>query len=400
MSRWIAALALSAMSAPPVGAEGYRLVPGDELTLEIAAREDPLSLTVDLDGQIRVAGLGGLAVSGQTLDQAEAQLAEQLEAQGLYVSPQISLSVVSYAPVLVAGDVQRPGRVDFLPGMRVASAVALAGGGQVGGLSRADLARLRSEAEAGRNIANLDLAAQVARIARLEAQIDGPDTAPTLSPEARTQVPLPGRVDLDALLMAEAAVLRTQRDRTAELLAFWDEEVQTIAAQRANFDQRIAVQTEILASARAELERARDLSDRGLQTAPRLAAAEQREADARRGILELEAARITAARATSAAERERVQFLATQRESALTALAEARHTRDSAALRYQRFAGLLAVLTGGEIGALMDSGVLVLSYDLQSPRPGRPPDEVTRDTPLLPGETLVVTVQARLPDGG
>ena len=92
-------------------------------------------------------------------------------------------------------------------------------------------------------------------------------------------VPAPGLVKFEELVSERQAQLDALRERTRTLLEFWESEIATIENQRANFDARISVQDEIVASTADALAAARQLSERGLQTASNLSAAEQREAD-------------------------------------------------------------------------------------------------------------------------
>jgi protein involved in polysaccharide export with SLBB domain len=381
-----------------VAAQPYRLIAGDTLSMDLAGSGQHMTLSVNVNGEVRIAGLGGVPVDGLTLDGAEARIAQLMQDRGLFVDPRVSLSVDSYAPVLVAGDVLSPGRFEFLPGMTLAAALALAGGGRAGGLSELEIARARTEADTALAAANLDIAAQVARIARIEAQLAGPDRPVTLGPARMSDIPDPDALDLVGLIAAEQRILANDRDRAWRLQVFWDNELASIAVQRETISKRIAVQSEVLASAMAALETMRDLADRGLQTRLRLEAAEQREADARSRLLELDAARLAAARAVSDAERERVQFLTGRTDVALTGLREARLALAAGQTRYRRALEHLSILSGGSPGALAGAGHVTLVFDLHSPRADRPARAaLTPETLILPGETLVVTAVPRRP---
>lgn len=385
-----AALATCLCGAAAVSADPYRITAGDELALSLAGTDEARVMIVDLDGQVRIGGIGGVALRDLTLDDAEGAIAARLVAAGLYTEPQVSLTIAAYAPVTVAGEVQQPGRFTYHPGLTVAAALALAGGPRGEGLSATDLARTRAEAEAGLGITALEIASQMARIARFEAQLSGGDVV--LSAQRLDR--LPDARGIQALIAAEAQVLATRRQQADQLLSFWATEIAAITAQRQTFDDRLAVQDQILTSAEEALRTARDLAGRGLQTTTRLASAEEREAEARSRMLELEAARITAARAISEAERARAQFLANQREEALTGLRAAQLDLDTAELRHRRHVRVLALL-GGDL----TPGLAGLRFDLQSPRADRPQGRaVTAETQLLPGDVLIVTYHPELPD--
>ncbi|SLN53371.1 Polysaccharide biosynthesis/export protein [Roseivivax jejudonensis] len=395
-----AALIAGAAAAQEDGATRYRLVAGDTLAVDYVGADDTIAAPVDMDGDVRLPDVGGVPVAGLTLDEAERRIVAAITEAGLFVDPRASLSVESYAPIVVSGDVGAPGRHEFIPGMTVATALGLSGGAEAGGVGRYEIERARAEAAAGLRAANLEIAAQVVEIARLSAMRDDVGTV-TLASDARARIPAPDRVDLRRLLSGADALLGNDRARRAELLDFWEDEIRTIEAQQALFDERILVQRDTAARVADELETARQLQARGLQTAARMSAAEQRDADAQSRVLELESARIAAARAISSAQRERSQFLRSWHDTALSGLNAARVALDAAELQYARYLELQALLSDGGIGALLTSDIVEVRFEIRSSRDGRPaPDAVDADTRVLPGDTLLVDVELATVSGG
>lgn len=374
-------------------AEPYTLVPGDRIEITYANQGESLQTSVDIDGDIRLPDLGGLAVAGLTLDDIETRIESQSSQSGLLLDPRVSVAIVEYAPIIVAGDVANPGRFDFQPGMTIGSALALSGGSRVAGSTRLDVERARTETEGQLRSLNLDIASKAVQIARLEATLTWADTV-ALSPELLARIPNPNSVDLETLIGLSIEIQKNQEARNRELLYFWEEEIETIEAQLTLFNQRIQLQEEIVASTAEDLAVARDLQERGLQTAARLSSAEQRDADARNRALELETARIAATRSISDARRARANFLALRQEENLLALQQARVDIDALQVRYARTLEQLAVLTGGSAGSMMDSSALELQYSLFSPRADRADiTDLSPTTRLLPGDTVFVSVQ-------
>ena len=131
----------------------------------------------------------------------------------------------------------------------------------------------------------------------------------------------------------------------------------------------------------------------GLQTAARLSTAEQREADARSRVLELQSSQIAVTRLLADAKRARVRLLRVGADEALAALQVSQALLNDLQLRYAKNAELLAILQGGNASMLMASDAVELTFSLQSPRDGRPGDmEITQNTRVLPGDTLIVRV--------
>lgn len=373
-------------------ADGYRLGIGDVILLDHTGIEASLPLQIDADGEIRLAPIGGVSIAGLTLNAAETAIERSMSKEGLFVNPDVNLTIRDYAPVMVGGDVINPGRFEYVPGMTVAAALALSGGGQARGLTRTEIARVQAEISAGLLTAHLDIALAVVKLARFRAVLAGPEAALTLSAEEKARIPSPQTADLEQILRNEADALASERARAEKLLSFWENEIATIEAQARNFDARIALQQEIVASTLAGLEAAQELSDRGLQTAGRLATAEQRAADARSRVLELEGAKIAAAQAVSAAARERVVFLANEERTALVGIQETNRDLETATYRYQRFEEQRAALSGGPAGLLVDPDAVNLTFVLQSARADRPSGKgIALDTVILPGEVLIVS---------
>lgn len=368
-------------------AEPYTLVGGDEIELQHAGLAEPKAYLIDVDGQVRLTGVGGVDVTGKTLDEAGSAIAAALSGAGLYVQPQVSVAMSKYAPIVVAGDVLSPGRIEYVPGMTIQTALAMAGGGQTAGLTRGEIARARAETDSGLKIANLEIAAAAVSLARHSAALEEAEV--TLSADLVAQIPQPTLLNLAELVTNEAAILSAERERRAELLAFWEREIGTISEQIELFDARIALQDEVISSTAEALADARTLQERGLQTSQRFAAIEQRAGDAQSRALELQSAKITAAAAVSVAQRARVQYLANWRQEALEGAQAARIALENAQARYERSAQQRAILTGA---TTLGVEAVAFRFSLQTMRERRGDMAVSSETLLLPGDTLIVQI--------
>lgn len=391
----VAGLSISMFAAMALGAEaeGYRLVAGDTVQLMYSGLGEPTEVAIDINGQMRVVNVGGVTIAGLTLDEAEEKLEADIINSGMFIEPIVSLQLTEYAPIVVAGDVARPGRFDFTPGMTVSAALALSGGSELAGISRYELQTTRSDLEAKLKMANLEIATTVADMARYQAVLDGSE-AVELSPEMRSLIPAKDAVDLTEILSKSNQILQAEAAQEKELMAVWAEEIASIEKQIVLFGDRIQVQQDIVASAADDLAKARDLQARGLQTNVGLAAAEQRDADARSREIELESARVLATQSVADAKAERSQYQSTRRTEALTFLKQDQVKVDSLSLQYSNILEQLALLTSGSISALLNSDSVTLTYVLQGPRADRiSAEDIDDATVLLPGDTLVVYLE-------
>ena len=120
--------ASASLQLPGVDVVEYRLSPGDRLKLEVL-REDSLSgeYVVSDGGTIGLPLVGDVVAAGRTLSQLRAELAATLARE--YVrDARINLDVVSYRPIYILGEVQKPGEYAYGDRMSVLALVAKAGG--------------------------------------------------------------------------------------------------------------------------------------------------------------------------------------------------------------------------------------------------------------------------------
>lgn len=113
---------------PSASGVEYRLSPGDKLKLEVF-REDSLSgeYVVNDQGTIGLPLVGEIKASGRTVAQLRDELTVTL-GQRYVRNARINLDIVSYRPIYILGEVQKPGEYTYSGQMSVHALVALAGG--------------------------------------------------------------------------------------------------------------------------------------------------------------------------------------------------------------------------------------------------------------------------------
>lgn len=376
-----------------LAAEPYSLTIGDRVIVDYDFLEEPRITSIDLDGNIRLTQLGSIEARGRTLDEVEAAITEGMIEGGFGGVPSVSIEIAEYAPVIVSGFVDESGRYDFLPGMTVGSAVAVAGGlgrGEAEG-ANADLMAVAARRRAAD--AAEDAAAAAAEIARLTAALAGPDAPVALDEAMRGAVPRAARSGLDARLEAEATLLGVERAAAAGLLASWAQEIADYRQQIELLDARLVLKERVIEDLALELADLENLRTQGLTTTARFSSLQQRLTDEREELLSLENSKIVARRAASMAERNRDQFRSLRRDEGLRDLATARAAWE-AGLRDHGFALTeLALLEEGAAQVSQES-LFEVAYLLRGPRADRvAPGEVGPDTPILPGDILVVELR-------
>jgi polysaccharide biosynthesis/export protein VpsN len=119
----------AAAGAPLEDISGYKLGPGDALRVTVFRHED-LSGEFRLDGEgyFALPLVGEILGGGRTARQLENEIEVALKSGGYLVDPQVSIEVLNYRPFYIIGEVNSPGSFEYVNGMTVINAVALAGG--------------------------------------------------------------------------------------------------------------------------------------------------------------------------------------------------------------------------------------------------------------------------------
>jgi protein involved in polysaccharide export with SLBB domain len=106
-----------------------RLQSGDQLKV-IVFGEDALSGLYDIspDGQITMPLVGSVMAAGRSTSDLARALTRAYASGKFLQEPKISVSVVSYRPFYIFGEVLTPGKYPYTSGLNLLTAVATAGG--------------------------------------------------------------------------------------------------------------------------------------------------------------------------------------------------------------------------------------------------------------------------------
>lgn len=114
-------------AADPSGS--YKLSTGDQIRVTTFGEQGLTGqFTVDDGGNVALPLLGPVHANGETTSALADEIKAGLQARKLLVNPSVVVEVVTYRPVFVLGEVQKPGQFPYQPHMSLLSAVALAGG--------------------------------------------------------------------------------------------------------------------------------------------------------------------------------------------------------------------------------------------------------------------------------
>lgn len=109
--------------------QNHQIAPGDAISLLVFGEPD-LSIEnvrVPQSGQVSFPLIGAVPVLGKTTAEIETEVAALL-AKGYVRNPRLSVTIFSYRPIFIRGEVNSTGSFPYNEGLTVAKAVALAGG--------------------------------------------------------------------------------------------------------------------------------------------------------------------------------------------------------------------------------------------------------------------------------
>ncbi|WP_323690001.1 polysaccharide biosynthesis/export family protein [Rhizobium sp. AN95] len=113
----------------PAAADGtnYKVATGDVLTISVYGDPGLTGLfPVSADGTIGYPLLGNVNVVDQTVNEIGSRISRDLASH--VANRSVAVAVKEYAPIFVVGDVQKPGKYEYRPGMIVLELFALGGG--------------------------------------------------------------------------------------------------------------------------------------------------------------------------------------------------------------------------------------------------------------------------------
>ncbi len=154
-----AVVAVLSVLAPENALAGpYRLQPGDLVRIEIDGAQRPaMIVTIDTDGILDHSRIGAITAAGLTIAELRGRISDQIADTALtIITPEgerrtfvvdkgdVRVDIETVRPIVVAGIVRSPGKIDWSPGLTARRAIALAGGFALPPGAPTDLASLRA----------------------------------------------------------------------------------------------------------------------------------------------------------------------------------------------------------------------------------------------------------------
>ena len=111
------------------GQEGYRIAPGDRISISVYGEPDLSfsNLPVPTNGVITYPFLGQVNTEYKTEVELAAEITRGL-LNGYLLQPQVTVAITEFRPLFIGGAVKQPGQKEFSVNMDVERLIALAGG--------------------------------------------------------------------------------------------------------------------------------------------------------------------------------------------------------------------------------------------------------------------------------
>jgi polysaccharide export outer membrane protein/exopolysaccharide production protein ExoF len=339
-------------------------------------------------GTLSIPFVGQVAVADRPRHEVSDLIARSLQQRlSLLSQPDVSVEVVSRAPIYILGGVEAPGRFEYTPGLKAIEAIAIAGGFYRGGGGAIRLERDAINAERDAETAADTLARLEMRLARLEAELAGRN-------EVEVSLSGPDESRRRTYLVEEQALFEVRRQARLSQLESARSRQNLASDQLKALDQKAANLDRQISLAKAQLADIEHLVKNRLAVASRAYDLERTTADLEGKRLDIEVGRLTANLAINESQRDQVDLVTKFRTDVGTELQATRAAISKAAIELARAKELMnEVLVIAPQTLARRAGNIEVSVQIFLTRAG--PDGVTtreigKNEVLRAGDTIQV----------
>lgn len=390
-----AALGPWAREAQSAAPDEYIISIGDELEFDILEDDvEPQKFSVGSNGQLQLPLIGGVPVEGTTVTQAREAIRATYVSREIFVSPTIELSIASFRPVFVLGDVKTPGNYPFQMFMTAEQAAGLAGGILGPGGNEESRILERRAVEASLTGINAELARLATQLARIEAQLAEKEEIDwySLPDEIRADL---DQGQFDSLAGAQNQIIALDRDDRKTRESLMKNTIAEAETRLSLLAQRVEVIEGLIQRSREDIERTRAAVKRGVKSQSALAEEEQALSRLDVELLRLREERSAALVQIGTLQNEvtrlttdRTRNLYAERQTVTAEVTRQRALRGAARDRLSLLNQWISNASGKKAEVLVDYQVKRRGTEGTSER------LIASDDELMPGDLLTVKVKA------
>jgi polysaccharide biosynthesis/export protein ExoF len=385
-------LSLNAVAWPALAAPNtYEISVGDVITFDILDDADvPVTLAVDDNGQAQFPVVGGVEIAGHSVSDAIDIVRTEYRNRQILLDPKISISISSFRPLFVLGEVRLPGSYPFYVGLTVEQAIGLAGGTQTVTTNPADRvitqARLRGEIES----TEAGIIHEAVYSARLVAQLAGlKEFNLADAPEAARSF-LKGP-SLETIVEIEKRILTTDQanfDSQVEILTNGIAEAQKGLQLLGDLAEQ---QKSALQSIKEDLARITSLRKSGLNTQAEVMRGERAETAEKTRLIEIFGEMSRARREFGALKLDLAKLEADREKDLLQKLQERQLTIEQLLVSRRSSQQQLFLVSSAAVVESQKQQSVVFSYEVRRTSKGNTNSiTATPLTQLMPGDVLIV----------
>ena len=389
---------------PPIGIDAeYRLSVGDVIQMSIRGFADLRQQSVvELNGEVSLPLAGRIRIVEMTIAEAQAAIKKLVtdrplrqrysdgrETFTVIAADDVNISIAEYRPVYVLGDVAKPGELAFRPGLTARQAIALAGGFDVMRYRLVnpftELADMKSQHET----LLTELTKVRAQINRIRAELDGRSE---LDRTALSDIPL-GTAFIEQVFETEAEIFKRRRSDFArekelarQLIEQTEDKVKTLTAVLKNEEEAVINDKKDVAGLL-------EFHKRGTIPLARMTEARRVQSTSETRLLQARVQLDQAKREHSEAVRSLERLENTRRTELLNELQHANVEANSLQARLSANAEKLTHTSLLKSRLVRGPGAKPTIVVYRSTRNTKQTISGTEDTPLLPGDTIEITLK-------
>jgi polysaccharide export outer membrane protein len=390
---------------PAVGVDAeYRLSVGDVIQISVRGFPDLRQQSVvELNGEVSLPLAGRVRVVGMTIAEAQGAIRKlvtdrplgQRSSDGretftVIAAHDVNISIAEYRPVYVLGDVAKPGELSFRPGLTVRQAIALAGGFDVMRYRLINPFTESAEMKSQHETLLTELTKVRARISRVRAELDGRSE---LDRTELNEIPL-GTAFIDQVFETEAEIFKRRRSEfvkekelAKQVIQQTEDKVKTLTAVLENEEEGFN-------NDKQEYAKLLELNKQGTITLARLMDARRVGSASETRLLQARVQLDQAIRERSEAVRKSERLENTRRTELLDELQHANVEANSLQARLSANAEKLVHTSLLKSRLVRGPGAKPTILVHRATRNTRQTINGNEDTPLLPGDTIEVSLKS------